>query len=294
MECRHVISLGGADSDGCSHNKVISFFGQTDFIDLPVSVKNHCALRLGERVFCIGGQEDGSEDYVGSRRVWAMSDKVFVDDFIFNWNEKAPMNIGRTQFGGVVYRMHSEEVIIVAGGRGEAAATAEYYSPVMKKWEPLPQLNIPRYGHALVNSEGLVYALGGKDLDGTVIDKIEVFMGGEWLIIPTTMKIPRYLFAAVNHREDIYAIGGWNDNATALQSVETVFGKREYFMKTARCKHAACVFDDKITVIGGHTDKVDEHHRWKVVKTIEQLVDDNWIEVNQTNEELFRHAIVPI
>ena len=289
----HIISMGGADIRGPPQNQVICISNQTNgFPDLPIGVKNHCALRLGNFVYCIGGREQGFDDYVGSERVWRMNISACSNEI--EWKSITPMNESRTEFGAAVYTMNGQEGIIVAGGCGRAAAaTAEFYSPSQNIWESLPDLNRPRYGNALVANEESVYAIGGKDIDGAVLDTIEVFKVNAWQVATCTLKRPRYLFAAVSYHEDIYVIGGWNKSTTALKSAESVFAKREWSMRTARCKHAACVLNDRIFVVGGLTDRVTDG-RFERLRTTEQFDGQAWIEEHEIENELFRHAIVSI
>ena len=288
----HVISVGGADINGPPHNQVICVFDQACvFPDLPIGVKNHCALRLGNFVYCIGGREQGFDDYIGSERVWRMNINACSNEI--KWKSITPMNEGRTEFGATVYRMNGQEGIIVAGGCDRAAATAEFYSPSQNIWESLPDLNRPRYGNALVAHEKSVYAIGGKNIDGAVLDTIEVFKVNAWQVATCTLKRPRYLFAAVSYHEDIYVIGGWNKSTTALKSAESVFAKREWSMRTARCKHAACVLNDRIFVVGGLTNIV-VNQQFERLRTTEQFDGQAWMEEHEIENELFRHAIVSI
>ena len=82
------------------------------------------------------------------------------------------------------------------------------------KWEECPSMTIPRTKFAAVQIESndLIYILGGKDAEGNRTCSIEIFNYGKGSFdyqSQIKMKKPRSGFSAVSYKnERIYVIGG--------------------------------------------------------------------------------------
>ena len=76
--------------------------------------------------------------------------------------------------------------IYVAGGFGDlgpeseplcgvALTSVECYDTSTNTWSDVADMNIARYCHALVSCHGKLFAIGGRDVDGSYFDDIEVY-----------------------------------------------------------------------------------------------------------------------
>lgn len=78
-------------------------------------------------------------------------------------------------------------------------------------WRRLPPLPHPRYAHAVVLHEGLIYVLGGEGAEGT-IETVDVFdpVAEKWST-GTPMPDARGSLDAVSAGDEIYVLGGYLD-----------------------------------------------------------------------------------
>lgn len=63
----------------------------------------------------------------------------------------------------------------ITGGKNSknrAVATSAYYDPVRKDITVTTDLQIPRFGHGLVELDGYIYAVGGYGDDGGRVDSV--------------------------------------------------------------------------------------------------------------------------
>lgn len=96
---------------------------------------------------------------------------------------RAALHHARCNAAGV--RLPDGRVLIVGGAtaRGAHAALAascELYDPAIDRWEPVPRLTIPRQDLAITMlSDGSVVTLGGRGLDRTPLDTVEVWRAGD-------------------------------------------------------------------------------------------------------------------
>ncbi|XP_023932776.1 gigaxonin-like [Lingula anatina] len=167
------------------------------------------------------------------------------------------------------------EVLVAVGGEGpvegndpvvEVKATVTCVVPPNSSqtqtghrvsWIPLKPLLAPRAGHSVVSAGGYIYAIGGRDASGHIVNTGERYCphNNQWTSI-APMSHARVGFGLTAIDDHIYALGGSNDMSDPLTSVEeyniytnkwrTVSG-----MNLKRAWSAFAVLDKKIYVLGG-------------------------------------------
>ena len=276
-----ILSLGGRKTA----RKVFEVYCTSDlpvyYPDLPESLRQHCALKIRNTIYCIGGS---SEDEI--------LNKVFVlklDHYDMKWEETAAMYQERWMFGAAVCR----DIIAVAGGRDQAGIqlnSTEILVIDSKKWQPIAPLKHAREGNELVVCDNYLFALGGFD-GQTVLKSVERLNDWNWNDV-ASMLTPRTRFAAVNCGGFIYVIGGKNMKRTekTVEKYDHVLNLWSYVssMKVARFDHCACVLHGKIYVIGGYNLFGD------AITNVEYFVPSHnkWFFAKPTTEKLDEHAVV--
>ena len=96
------------------------------------------------------------------------------------WENVAKMSTRRFSPGMAVLN----DKIYVAGGFGDlghgsvcgvALRTVECFDPRTHTWSYVADMNIARYCHALVSCHGKLFAIGGRDVDGSYFENAEVY-----------------------------------------------------------------------------------------------------------------------
>lgn len=171
-----------------------------------------------------------------------------------------PMSVPRIGFASVI----NEDDIYIIGGKSdnETMGLTERYQIDSDSWETLPDKPTAVTDIDAVILRGAIYVPGGKLIDGSVTDVLEVFNLGEnkWEVqasIP--VKVSNYALAAFEGQ--LFLFGGW-DGKTVTDSVYRYDPSlREWFpcasMPTARMNASATVLGGKILVIGGSDAEKD-------------------------------------
>ena len=244
---------------------------------LPVEVSGHCAAKLNNFIYCVGGRWE-------SKKVYQMN----LNDPVLKWREVASMNNARSAFGCTVFIGK----LVVAGGNCavETLVSTELYEEQSNTWRMISSLSKSRYNYALVVCEGRLYAIGGWTTSSVECMKD---IGGEWEEV-ASMKTPRSNFDAVNCGGYIYAIGGFQ-KFKAQKNVERYNPDGDEWinvapMNIARYGHSAYVKQNKIFVVGGRNDD------YKFVHEVEcyDARSDAWSIVGETDVDLCGHVLVVI
>ena len=137
-----------------------------------------------------------------------------------------------------------------------------------------------------------LYALGdqfGKYLSSVeVLSVTEILSKGEWKHMEQMQKA-RAQFTAVSCHNAIYAIGGYSSKKTmkSVKKYDPEVDKWSYVssMNFERRKHAACVVDGKIIIVGEVDAEGDAIHEIECYDPSK----DVWSIVGETKEELYDH-----
>ena len=94
------------------------------------------------------------------------------------------------------------------------------------KWSTLEtSLSKPRYNFRLASYNGLLYAVGGQNDQGTYFKSVEVFDGKKWNN-GTDLNTARAAFGLASYNGSLYAAGGGDENDNILDSVEVFDGSK--------------------------------------------------------------------
>ena len=259
-----IFSVGGSQSI----RKVLEILNlskreEQKYPDFPYAVRGHCTVKLNGIVYCIGGCEP--------RNTSNVHDEVYqidLNETNLEWKEIVLLNGKRCMMSAAIFK----GCLVVAGGwNGQCIlSSVEFSSDPLKIWRKAFALRHKRGGNALAVCNGSLYALGG--FDGTTclssVERLDYFNESWQYVAP--MLTPRFGFAVVSLNGCLYAIGGQSERKekSALKTVERYDpGLNEWTyvcqMRLKRCYHCACVYDEKIFVIGGIDD------RRNVIKEIE-------------------------
>lgn len=151
----------------------------------------------------------------------------------------------------------------ITGGKNSknrAVATAAFYDPVRKDITVTTDLQIPRFGHGLVELDGHIYAVGGYGDDGGRVDSVERYdeCNRTWVAMPGLHDV-RSALGCDALRGKIYVAGGYGPGPqqTLVDMVEVYDPKTSHWEKAASLNipraHVCCVtYMDKLWAVGGY------------------------------------------
>ena len=288
VKVSNLFCVGGDESKSVSEVHCVSGDLVNTYPDLPCVLSNHCALKVEDLVYCLGGAIDGNY-MTSTNKVYRLNLKTPNS----GWEKVASMAEKRSYFGAAVW---NNNLVVTGGYNGTSELDiTELYQPRLNRWSTIAPLNIKRDEHVLVAADERLFAIGGCDDGAKCLSSVEQLDGqfGRWREIKP-MKAPRSYFAAVACNEFIYAIGGQNLNI-ASKSVEKYNLNEDQWtfvsdMNVERWKHAACVVNGRIFVVGG------SDNQGNAIKTIEcyDPVTNNWSVVGETEQKFNCHAVVAV
>ena len=263
---------------------------KNDYANLPCKLARHCALKLDDFVYCIGGFVEGSIISIPTSNVYRLNAKTANSQ----WEEIASMNERRCEFGAATWNSN----LVVAGGYNASSQTSstELYQPHLSRiWRTIASMNEGRIDHQLVVANNKLLAIGGSDDQFQTLSSVEQLdnVDGRWTFIKP-MNVERRGFAAVTCNNFIYVMGGTSRRKIHKTVEKYDFNKNEWSfvknMKLERKRHAACVLSGRIFVIGG-VSKNDE--AVKQIKCYEPISDE-WSIVDEIEQEFVGHAVVAV
>ena len=77
--------------------------------------------------------------------------------------------------------------VVVTGGFDPVTASVEQFNPKTNQWTALPDLQVARFNHALVNIDSCLYAIGGENEDDEPLKSVERYDAASksWTIVFT-------------------------------------------------------------------------------------------------------------
>ena len=107
------------------------------------------------------------------------------------WYTTAPMNNKRLYSAAVEWN----GTVVVTGGFDPVTASVEQFNPKTNQWTALPDLQVARYNHALVNINNCLYAIGGYN-GQVILSSVERYNAASmlWQIV-FTLLTARHAFA---------------------------------------------------------------------------------------------------
>lgn len=100
-----------------------------------------------------------------------------------SWYTTAPMNNERWYSAAVEWN----GTVVVTGGWNPVTASVEQFNPKTNQWTALPDLQVARCFHALVNIDSCLYAIGGENKDEMQLSSVERYDASSksWKIVFT-------------------------------------------------------------------------------------------------------------
>lgn len=135
---------------------------------------------------------------------------------------------------------------------------------IADEWKNGTFLNVPRAGASALTWNGKIYVFGGKSLNNSVLNTVEVYdpVNNSWNSdIVTPFKNKRYNASVVIWENKFYLVGG-RDIDDVLKSVEVYDPVQNSWqdaheLRTEREGHTSVVFNNRIYTIGGQKSNFD-------------------------------------
>ena len=125
-----------------------------------------------------------------------------------------------------------------------------------------------KHGHVLVNVEGVVYSIGGRNEKDEVLNTIEIFdpVNEQWKMLDVKLNIARTNHQVAAHKHFIYIFGGW-DGKMYTDTIERFNVKTEQIelldvkLHVGRCGFAVGKVDSDVYILGGESWDDDDDAR---------------------------------
>jgi len=190
------------------------------------------------------------------------------------WLNKQPMPTKRSDLTAVTIGQQ----IIVSGGCNEdqicpidssscfcisITSITEAYQPLNDTWITLPNMPTPRYRHAAAVIGNSMYLIGGRDINDTIIQTVDVYdaVAQTWSTLKSTWTTATSDLVAASIGTTIYAISGYHaDYSTSgevwiLETITQSWTQGSIpSMSNPRGDACAVALNSKIYVFGGFYD----------------------------------------
>jgi len=221
----------------------------TNGASLPVPVDSHAAVVLDDRIYILGGLNNGT----ATAAVYA------YDLATGTWTARAPLNEARYELAAVAL---NGAIYAIGGEDGKWSrslmTTVERYDPVADRWDFVAPLQHGRNGLAAGVIDGRIYAVGGND--GAAHDALEIYdpATDQWTT-GANLPIGREFLAAAVLNGKLYAVGGQGvpPNHAGASGMVDVYDPAqnawtsETSLVPARISPCAAVLQGRIYVAGG-------------------------------------------
>ncbi|XP_022091219.1 kelch-like protein 17 isoform X2 [Acanthaster planci] len=255
---------------------------------LRIRNDNQALALIGSRsqpqsIYVVGGrnsvdcQLSSCERYDVSRDRWVPQDSMSI----------SRTAVGAAMVNGLLYAVGGE--CAFTGSRDDQTmylGQVECYDPLLKRWSPRSNLNIPRSFIALASLGGYLYALGGENASSSysVVERYNP-LTDTWNFMPN-MKQKRSGCGVAVCDGKLYVAGGYDKNYhTDRASVECFDPETEEWtfvaeMEKARSGLALVAMDHYIYAFGGrlrHTDQYfniaerynTQTHQWSSIRSLQ-------------------------
>ena len=128
-------------------------------------------------------------------------------------------------------------------------------SALAQSWVPGPPMSTPRSDAAVAVLDGDLYVIGGRNVAGSPLGRVERFDGDEWETV-SSLRDERYAAAAAVYNGQIVLSGGYENSGEVTDDVEVYnVGEDDWesfdSMERDRAGHGAIVLDGQVYVLGG-------------------------------------------
>ena len=240
--------FGGGNNPTPCYSFSLSSQQWTKHPDLPSSRYGHGSVVVDSCIFIVGGQNNYTIDK--------------LDRSTNSFETVARMKESRYLFASCCYKNNS---LLVAGARVDnqpMTSNCFLFDTSTETFEEFASLNVRICGHVLVNFNGLLYSIGGKNEKCEVLDSIELFEEGgkQWKFCDFKLNIARFGHQFVVHKNHIYMVGGWcagGRRANTVERIDVNNGKvdlLEVKLPVARGRYASCKFGPNVYIFGTTKD----------------------------------------
>jgi len=190
------------------------------------------------------------------------------------WIEKKPMPTNRSDLSAITIGSQ----IIVSGGCNQTqicppdssscfcisvTSINEAYLPLTDQWISLASMPIPRYRHSAVSVGTTMYLLGGRDVNDTIIQTVDVYdsVGNTWTTLKGLWTAATSDLVAASVGTAIYAISGYHADYSVsgdvwvLDTITQTWSNGQIPpMSTPRGDACAVEINSEVYVFGGFYD----------------------------------------
>jgi len=180
----------------------------------------------------------------------------------WNWEKKARTIQTRNVSDGI--EVLDGKIYLLANKGKVGDSSAERYDPSKDQWEAITPLNVSRIETAAVSLGGKIYAIGGKDENGTVLSSVEIYDPNtdQW-IMGGPLPIPIESAHAHNFNGKIILIPGKGVDGKILNQVFEFDPSTDKWSekspsgadRKATFQFSSVIFQGRIWVIGGSDEK---------------------------------------
>ena len=101
---------------------------------------------------------------------------------------------------------------------GADAVKFQLFNPNTLEWISGNLLE-ERYNHNLIEYKGILYVIGGRQSDGTILRSVEKYLNGKWEF-SANMSEKRYNAKTIIFNKLIYIVGGIGDSNNIVNNIE--------------------------------------------------------------------------
>lgn len=241
---------------------------------MPTARSRTAAGEISGIIYVVGGFDD--TNFLAINEAY--------DPVANKWMEKSPMPTARDLMGTNNAVVDGRLYVIGGNAKGYCTSANEAYDPATDTWTTRAPMPTARCNLAVVAVDGLIYALGGTNTQGSIrYTTMEVYnpTTDTWTTV-APLPTSRQDFAAVSFNGILYAVGGFNAALTqggALNVVEAYDTISKTWttkasLPTPRRSMAAGVVNGSLIVVGGQNDS-------KSIATVEAYDSskDRWMTV---------------
>ena len=253
---------------------------------IPTARSNMAVGEINGIIYAVGGFEETSG--------FSTINEAY-DPGTDRWTERAPMPVEREMRGSNNAVVDGKLYVIGGNVRGTCTNLNQAYDPKTDSWTTKAPMPTPRCHLAVIALNGLIYALGGTNTNGSVrYATVEIYnpSADTWTTAPG-MPTGRQDLGAASLNGVLYAAGGWNpalspDQLDVLEAYDPVSETwtTKASMPTPRSGIGAGVLNGRLVVVGGENDEI-------ALGTVEAYdpVNNTWTTLTNVSARTFVSAV---
>lgn len=235
-------SLFSVDTDGVLNRELPS---------MPTERAKFQSVSIGNKIYAIGG--------INSTGI-----VTTIDEFDYHAGTWRTITNIPYAIRGFAVAADGNKIYISGGfANGNFLSSAYTYDISADKWTEIACMHEPRENHSMVYMDGLIYAIGGHNISGT-LDDMEYynFADNTWRKASLRMNNARMDFAAAAKGHKIYIMGGFNDEKGYIKDCEIYSRQTGTWSELPEFNMSDFVFSQPTAVVYGD----DIHVFWYMPK----------------------------